>query len=95
MFIIRQCGTRGEINDILKKLTKFSQTTIEIQWRFSQACDNYYSDVIMSAMASQINGISVVYSTVCSGANQRKHKSSALLAFVSRSDRWIPRITGQ
>ena len=30
----------------------------------------------MSAMASQITGVSTVYSTVCSGADQRKHQSS-------------------
>ena len=42
----------------------------------------------MSAMASQISGASIVYSTVCSGADQRKHQSSALLVFVSRIHRW-------
>ena len=42
----------------------------------------HYSDVLMSAMASQITGISIVYSTVCSGADQRKYQSSASLAFV-------------
>ena len=36
----------------------------------------------MSAMASQITGVSIVCSTVCSGANQRKHQSSASLVFV-------------
>ena len=39
----------------------------------------YYSDVIMSAMASQITSLTIVYSTVCSGADQRKHQSSAPL----------------
>ena len=42
----------------------------------------HYNDVIMSAMASQIIGISIVYSTVCSGADQRKHQSPASLACV-------------
>ena len=42
----------------------------------------HYSDLIMSAMASQITGIATVCSTVCSGADQRKHQSSASLAFV-------------
>ena len=42
----------------------------------------YYNDVIMSAMASQITNITIVYSTVYSGANQRKHQSSTSLAFV-------------
>ena len=39
-----------------------------------------YSDVIMSKMASQITGVSIVYSTVYSGADQRKHQSSVSLA---------------
>ena len=36
----------------------------------------------MSAMAYQITGVSIVYSNVCPGVYQRKHQSSALLAFV-------------
>ena len=36
----------------------------------------------MSAMVSQITGVSIVYSTGCSGPDQRKHPSSASLAFV-------------
>ena len=39
-----------------------------------------YRDVIMSSMASQITGLSSVCLTVCSGADQRKHQSSASLA---------------
>ena len=42
----------------------------------------------MSAMTSQITGVSIVYSTVCSGPNQRKHRSSASLAFVRGIHRW-------
>ena len=43
---------------------------------------SHYNDVIRRAMASQITGVSIVYSTVYSGADQRKHQCSALLAFV-------------
>ena len=42
----------------------------------------HYSDALMSAMASQITGVLIVCSTVCSGAGQRKHQSSASMAFV-------------
>ena len=42
-----------------------------------------------SAMASEITGISIVYSTVCSGADQRKRQSSASLAFVRGTHRNI------
>ena len=36
----------------------------------------------MSAMASQITSFTIVYSTVYSGADQRKHQGSTSLAFV-------------
>ena len=36
----------------------------------------------MNAMAPQISGVSIVWSTVGSGRDQIKHQSSALLAFV-------------
>ena len=36
----------------------------------------------MDTIASQITSLSIVYSTVYSGADQRKHQSSASLAFV-------------
>ena len=42
----------------------------------------HYHDVIMTTVASQITSLAVVYSTVYSDADQRKHQSSASLAFV-------------
>ena len=42
----------------------------------------YYSDVIKGAMASQITSLTIVYTTFYSGVDQRKHQSSASLAFV-------------
>ena len=42
---------------------------------------HHYSDVIMGAVASQITIITIVFSTVYSDADQRKHQSSASLAF--------------
>ena len=48
----------------------------------------HYSDVIMDAMASQITSPTIVYSTVYSSADQRKHQSSASLAFVWGIHRW-------
>ena len=41
----------------------------------------HYSGGTMGAMASQITSLTLVYSTVYSGADQRKHQSSASLAF--------------
>ena len=42
----------------------------------------------MRVMVSQIIGVSSVCSSVCSGTNQRKHQSSASLAFVRGIHRW-------
>ena len=47
----------------------------------------HYSDVIMSAMASQITGVTIVYSTVRFQI-KRKHRSSVSLAFVRGIHRW-------
>ena len=42
----------------------------------------HYGDVIMGVLASQITSLAIVFSTVHSGADQRKHQSSTSLAFV-------------
>ena len=42
----------------------------------------------MSTMACQITSLTIVYSTVYSSADQRKHQSSASLAFVRGTHRW-------
>ena len=59
--------------------------------------NSHYIDVIMSAMTCQITTLTVVYSTVYSDTDQRKHHSSASLAFVwgIHRDRWIPHTKGQ
>ena len=49
---------------------------------------SHYSDVIISAVASQITNLTIVYSTVYSGADERNHQSSASLAFVRGIHRW-------
>ena len=48
----------------------------------------HYNDIIMSAMASQIIRVSSAYPTVCSDVDQRKHQSSASLAFVREIHLW-------
>ena len=42
----------------------------------------------MSTIASQITSLVIVYSTIYSGADQRKHQSSASLAFVRAIHGW-------
>ena len=45
-------------------------------------------DVMTSAMAFQITGVSIVCSTVCSGVDQRKYQSSTAVALVTGIHRW-------
>ena len=54
----------------------------ETTWDISRNVKLAYDDVTMSLMASQITSLTIVDSTVYSGADQRKHQSSASLAFV-------------
>ena len=58
--------------------------------------DNY-SDVIMNVMVSQITGVSIVYSTVCSGADQRNIKGPRHWPLWGEftGDRRIPRTKDQ
>ena len=44
----------------------------------------------MGAIASQITSLTIIYSTVYSDADQRKHQSSASLAFVRGIHREFP-----
>ena len=70
-------------SQLTKKRNKINQLAYYNRiWPWSPIpCDDYdprasvhYSDVIMSAMASHITGFSIVCSTVCSGADQRKYE---------------------
>ena len=53
-----------------------------LAFRGNQTTALYHNDVIMRAIASQITNLTIVYSTVYSDPDQRKHQSSASLDFV-------------
>ena len=55
----------------------------------------HYSDIIMTAMASQINAVTIYYSTDYLGTDKSKHQSSVSLAFVRGIHQWIPLTKGQ
>ena len=57
---------------------------LQLTWKECVHCNN----IIMSAIASQMTSRMIVYSTVYSGPDQRKHQSSASLAFVRGIHRW-------
>ena len=66
---------------------KFSSDFLIPEWASMWLWSNY-GDVMMSTMAYQISSLTIVYSTVYSGTDQRNHQSSALLAFVLGIHRW-------
>ena len=71
----------GGINQVgLLHAYQDNQTVVPMSVK--EALRNHYSDVIMDTIASQITSLTIVYSTVYSGADQRKHQRSASLAFV-------------
>ena len=49
----------------------------------------YYNDVIIGMMGSQITGVLIVYSTICSSTDQRKHQSSVSLAIMGGIHQWL------
>ena len=85
------CGNdqKGFLNKFLCRVWTITMTLSldNSTWR--------YNDVIMGAIASQITNLTIVYSIVYSDADQRKHQTSASLAFVRWIHRWIPRTNGQ
>ena len=54
------------------------------QFRPRCICKKHYGDVIMGTITSQITSLAIIDSTVYSDENQRKHQSSASLAFVRK-----------
>ena len=62
---------------IIRHTTQFKQVRNLVHKQLK-----HYDDVKMDAMASQITSLTIVYSTVYSGADQSKHQSSASLAFA-------------
>ena len=78
-------------NNAVKACAKFVLVTRKwntTKCNFNHAGNVYNSDVIMSAMASQITGVLIVCLNVCSVTDQRKHQSSMSLAFVGGIHRW-------
>ena len=81
----------------VKRVPDRMQTSCWLDCDYDATWSYHYSDVMMGAMASQITSLKIVYSTVYSGADQRKHQSSASLALRGEftGDRGIPRTNGQ
>ena len=88
-FLWNWCGIMIGPGSVLWMLMVWcSSTGASSATRLVITSSDHYSDVIMSAIASQTTGVSIVDSTVCLGVDQRKHQSSASLAFVRGIHQW-------
>ena len=66
-----------------KNMSSNQSSVLNCLWLYT-----HYIDYIMSKMVLQIIGASIICLTVCWGTYQRKHQSSASLAFVRRIQLW-------
>ena len=84
MHIVNKLSLDVSCCKLLIMLIKFSYTSsFETDFVYVTTLGaDHYADVVMIEMASQITSLTIVYSTVYSDADQRKHQSSASLAFV-------------
>ena len=85
-YILNPLGSRGLFNEYLEMCMWKERGFI---WSLTSITANngfiifiHYNDVIMGAIASQITSPMIVFSTVYLETDQRKHQSSASLAFV-------------
>ena len=83
----RHCNETAFLATINNKIIRVATLPFqwELLWLSSVVPVAHYNDVIMSAIASQITGVTIVYSTVCSGV---EHWSTAWLAFARGIHRW-------
>ena len=89
VLITAPCGFPSKGTEIMRSFDIFFAVIMNsLLWKQSTsqwlhpARHSHYNDVIMSTIASQITNLTIVYSTVYLATDQRKHQSSASLAFV-------------
>ena len=85
MFIAKMPSSTAPGGERCESLTWVDEIILTIIKREMDKLDTapyHYNDVIMNTIASQVTSLTIVYSTVYSDADQRKHQSSASLAFV-------------
>ena len=64
------------------------QWNIRPIWEIMVVHYHQYGDIIMGVLVSQITNLTIIYSTVHSGADQRKQQSSESLSVVWEIHRW-------
>ena len=73
---------RHMLDDIVHETGRPNRGNGHLFCEYVGILSRHYNDAIMGAIVSQITSLTIVYSTVYSGADQRKHQSSASLTFA-------------
>ena len=81
MVRIRIACSRCYQYESICRFSSFDHWIMKVTCIYGGLCSLHYNNVIMGAIASQITRLTIVYSAVYSVADQRKHHSSASLAF--------------
>ena len=91
-----QICVNGDLNMKASNTEDLSVSDLLAQY-IQSSCFAHYNDVIMSAMVPQITSLTIVYSTVYSGADQNNMKALRHWPLCGEftGDRWIPRTNGQ
>ena len=79
------CGDKTVVrSSYLHNGISYTGKMASLYWISPQVPTNkiHYNNAIMIAMASQTTSLAIAYSNIYSGTDQRKHQSSASLAFV-------------
>ena len=74
--------------ELIKLGVRFLKWALCTWWRLSQTASLQWRHNERDGVTNQITRLTIVYSTVYSGADQRKHQSSVSLAFVRGLHRW-------
>ena len=90
--VVNETAVFGDINNIditFSRIQQCKDSAIRSlkKW-IRKMIHSHHSDVVMSTKASQVTSLTIVYSTVYSGTDERKHQSSASLSIVRGIPRW-------
>ena len=90
LILYQEPGRISEIPDIAQfKIARlYSTATTNLGQNFGYTMLIFL--LLFITVTSQITGVSIVCSTVCSGGDQRKHQSSSSLAFMRGIHYWAP-----
>ena len=95
MLVLKLCQiSKGQSSNVwfhILGILMYNPTNTTLLRNFTLITEGHFchdGDVIMGTIGYQITSLPIVYSTIYLDADQRRHQSSASLAFVRGTQRW-------